>query len=96
MSEEKGIKETVEVLQVVLIVAELVFKELRGDGLQVTDAVKIALSSEFREKLAEAVAGAGEVPAELQDLSRIEAIDLALFALNGAKAIVANSLARAA
>ncbi len=90
MSEEKGVKETVEVLQVVLIVAELVCKELRGDGLQVTDAIKIAMSSEFREKLGEAVAGAGEVPAELQDLSRVEAIDLAIFALNSAKSIVTS------
>lgn len=90
MSDVKGTKETFEMLQLVLTIAKLVTKEIRGDGLQWTDAIKIVTSSEFQAKLAEALGGLSEVPGELEDLGRSEGIDLAIFALKSAREVLAE------
>lgn len=90
MSDKKGTQETIEVLQLVLTLVELLAKEIKGDGLQWTDAVKVVMSSEFQEKLGKAVAGFTEIPGEVDDLSGIEVIDLAEFALRATKTVLLN------
>ncbi len=90
MSDTKGTKETVEMLNLVLTIAKLVVKELMTDGLQWTDAIKIVTGGEFQVKLAEAVAGLSEVPEEIADLDKVEGIDLAIRALESARELVAE------
>ncbi|WP_141732396.1 hypothetical protein [Oligoflexus tunisiensis] len=90
MSEKKGTQETIEVLQLVLTLVELLAAEIKGDGLQWTDAVKVVMSPEFQEKLARALAGFTAIPGEVEDLSGIEMIDLAEFALRATKSVLLN------
>jgi hypothetical protein len=94
MSEKAGIKETVEVIELIGVVAEAIIRELRTDGLQLSDAVKIVMSPAFQVKLAEALSGIGGASDELQDLSKIEALDLAEIVLKTVRGIV-QSLAEA-
>ncbi len=95
MSEKAGTKETMEMLQLVVTLTGLLAREIKGDGLQWTDVLKIVTSPEFQGKLAEAVSGFKEIPGEIQDLSGFEAIDLAEFALKATKSVL-QSLGKAA
>ncbi len=88
MSEKAGIKETVEVIELIGVVAGAIVRELRTDGLQLSDAVKIVMSPGFQAKLAEALSGIGSAPDELQDLSKFEVLDLAERILKTARGII--------
>lgn len=90
MVEKTGTKETMEMLQLVVTLTGLLAKEIKGDGLQWTDVLKIVTSSEFQSKLAETVSGFSDIPDEIQDLSGFEAIDIAEFALKATKAVLQN------
>jgi hypothetical protein len=94
IQEKVGIKETVEMIALVGVVASLIAKELAGDGLQLSDAVKIIMKPEFQSKLAEAVSGISAVPGEIQDLSKFEVLDISEFVLKTTRGIV-ESLAGA-
>jgi hypothetical protein len=78
------------VLDLAFTTAELVVKEIAGDGLQWTDAIKILTSSEFQQKFAEVLAGFSDVPGEIRDLSTFEGLDLAEHALAGAKRVIVS------
>ncbi len=88
MSEKAGIKETVEVIELIGVVAGAIVRELRTDGLQLSDAVKIVMSPGFQTKLAEALSGMGSAPDELQDLSKFEVLDLAELILKTVRGII--------
>jgi hypothetical protein len=95
MSQEKqGIKETMEVLALVGVIAGFLAKELQGDGLQLTDAVKLVLKPDFQAKLAEAVSGVTSIAGEIEDLSKYEVLDLSEFVLKTTRGIV-ETLAQA-
>lgn len=84
----KDIKETLEVIDLVVEVAKLIYREVQGDGLQLSDAAKIVLNSEFQSKLASAIAGISQVPDEFQDLSTVEAFTVAKRLLSGAEEVL--------
>lgn len=88
MSEKTGIKETIEVIELIGVVSGAIVRELRTDGLQLSDAVKIVMSPTFQVKLAEALSGIGGATIELQDLSKLEVLDLAEIVLKTARGIV--------
>ncbi len=88
MSEKAGIKETIEVIELIGVVAGAIVRELQSEGLQLSDAVKIVMSPGFQTKLAEALSGIGSTPNELKDLSKFEVLDLAELILKTARGIV--------
>jgi hypothetical protein len=91
MGEQQGTKETLEVIELVATLAGLIFKEIRGDGLQLSDAAKIVLSADFQAKLAEALAGITLVGAEIEDLSAAEGFVIAKRLLTAAEDIVVST-----
>jgi hypothetical protein len=88
MGDKQGTKETLEVIELVAILAGLIFKEIRGDGLQLSDAARIVLSADFQTKLAEALGGITLVRAEVEDLSTAEGFVIARRLLTVAEDIV--------
>jgi hypothetical protein len=88
MSEKTGIKETVDVIELIGVITGAIVRELRTDGLQLSDAVKIVMNPAFQVKLAEALSGIGSAPDELQDLSKFEVLDLAEIILKTTRSIV--------
>jgi len=90
MVEKTGTKETMEMLQLVVTLTGLLAQEIKGDGLQWTDVLKIVTSADFQSRLAEAVSGFSDIPDEIQDLSGFEAIDIAEFALKATKTVLQN------
>ncbi|MDQ3230805.1 MAG: hypothetical protein M3Q07_03210 [Pseudobdellovibrionaceae bacterium] len=91
MSDKQGTKETLEVIELVATLAGLIFKEIRGDGLQLSDAAKIVLSADFQMKLAEALAGITLVREEIDDLSVPEGFTIAKRLLTVAEDIVVST-----
>lgn len=79
MSEEKGIKETKEVLVGFIELAALLAVEFK-DGVQVQDAIsiiaKIQSNPELQAKLIAAYNGIDQVPSEVSNLSLAEAISI--------------------
>ncbi len=88
MSESK--KQTVDVVLLIAVLAKFIRRELAGDGLQITDLVKLATTPEFQERFIEAISGIGEVPIEIGNLDKLEGIDLAIFALTAARDVLAD------
>ncbi len=88
MTEEKGPKETMEVLGLVLTLAKLVTKEVKGDGLQWSDAFKIITSPEFQVKIAEAVAGISDLPGEVRSLSARQGLGIAGYLIQGTEELL--------
>ncbi|MDQ3233666.1 MAG: hypothetical protein M3Q07_17755 [Pseudobdellovibrionaceae bacterium] len=88
MSESQ--KQTVDVVLLIAVLAKFIRRELAGDGLQITDLVKLATTPEFQERFIEAVSGIGEVPIEIGNLDKLEGIDLAIFALTAARDVLAD------
>lgn len=83
--EQKGIKETLEVLDFAEALGAKALGALK-DGLQVSDAVAF-LDKSLMDKGLLAAKGSGEVVSELKDLSFEEVQQLALRALAMAKAL---------
>ena len=90
MEVKLGTKETMDMLELVLALAELVATEIKGDGLQWTDAIKIVMSTDFQGKLGEAISGFAEIPGEIEGLSALEGLDIAEFAIKGARSLLAK------
>ncbi len=88
MSESQ--KQTVDVVLLIAVLAKFIRRELAGDGLQITDLVKLATTPEFQERFIEAISGIGEVPIEIGSLDKLEGIDLAIFALTAARDVLAD------
>ncbi|HYX35804.1 MAG TPA: hypothetical protein VE954_22120 [Oligoflexus sp.] len=88
---EQGTKETLEVIELVATLAGLIFKEIRGDGLQLSDAAMIVLSPDFQTKLAVALAGITLVREEIDDLSVPEGFTIAKRLLTVAEDIVVST-----
>ncbi|MDQ3232264.1 MAG: hypothetical protein M3Q07_10620 [Pseudobdellovibrionaceae bacterium] len=88
MSESK--KQTVDLVLLIAAVTKFIRRELAGDGLQITDLVKLATTPEFQERFIEAISGIGEVPIEIGSLDKLEGIDLAIFALTAARDVLAD------
>ncbi len=84
-----GINETQDVIAFITTLGVLIGKEVAGDGLQITDVLKLFESKDFREALSQAFSGLTLVPAELKDLSVSEGFDLSLAALESFKEILA-------
>ncbi|WP_141735916.1 hypothetical protein [Oligoflexus tunisiensis] len=78
MTEKTGIKDTLDFVNLGLAIAKALKRQL-GDGFQLSDLASLALTSDFQKTFLEAVSGAGNVPAEVQDLSGSEAIALIRF-----------------
>ena len=72
-----SINETKDVLNLIEVISSLVVKEVKGDGLQWTDALTLISNNDFQVKLAGAVAGIKAVGPELADLDGYESLDLA-------------------
>ncbi|NRA63472.1 MAG: hypothetical protein HRU19_03250 [Pseudobacteriovorax sp.] len=83
------IKETQDVIALITTLGVLIGREVSGDGLQLTDVLKLLESSEFRENLEAALDGALLVPVELQDLTISEGFDLSMTALEAFRKILA-------
>lgn len=86
MSEEqKGIKETKEVLEATKLISLFIIAKVK-DGVQIQDGIDFAtalfLNPEFKDKINAAADKINEVPAELQDLNLIEALELAKFGMD--------------
>jgi hypothetical protein len=91
MTQEKatvGIKETMDAVALVSVVAVFVAKELRADGLQLTDAVVLLTKPDFQSRLIEAVSGISQVPGEVADLSAYEVLDLSEYVLKTVRTVV--------
>lgn len=86
--EKESTKELLEVIELISVIAKQVYKEVRGDGLQLTDAVKIVLDPQFQSALAEALAGITIIPKEVEDLSALEGISIAKRLLTVAEEVV--------
>jgi hypothetical protein len=78
LTEKVGIKDTLDFVNLGFAIAKALKYQL-GDGFQLTDLASVALTSEFQKALMEAVSGASNVPAEVQDLTVPEAIALIRF-----------------
>lgn len=80
MAEEKGIKETVELLRAGKDVAVLVYRAQKGGGSAAEIAQRIVAgvmaNPQIIQDLKEAFDGAGTVPSELTDLSFVETFQL--------------------
>lgn len=89
---EKSVKETKEVLVAVGDLAVLLVEVLK-DGVQISDALKIADAlmkrPELLIELKAALDGIEEVPAELKDISLDEGIELAKVSAEIVKKVVA-------
>ena len=92
MTETKtGTKETMEVLALVGVIAKEIYTEIRGDGLEWTDLVKIALSDDFQRNLGEAIKGMERVDDELRDLDATEGLEIAEYVIKIAKEVIARA-----
>jgi hypothetical protein len=80
MAGQYGVKETKEML-IGLVALGAVVADLLKDGPQIQDAISLGtklMSDEgFKAKLAAAVEGAGQVPAEIKELDLADFLDLA-------------------
>jgi hypothetical protein len=83
-------KEFADVLLLVVAITKFVKRELAGDGLQTTDLIKLAASREFQSRFVEAIAGLGEIPKEISEITALDGIDLAIFALTAAREVVSD------
>lgn len=76
---EKGIKESKEAIIGLLVIGGVVAKELK-DGFQVQDLIDVFSAingdAERKAKVEAALAGVGEIPAEVKDLDWVEGIEL--------------------
>ena len=88
MTDDRGPKETMEILGLVLTLAKLITKEVKGDGLQWSDAFKIITSPEFQVKMAEAVEGISQIPGEVKALSATQGLDIAGYLIKGTKELL--------
>ena len=86
MSEEqKGIKETKEVLVASKALSLLIIKKVK-DGVQLQDGVDLVasllLDADIKKAIGDAADKINEVPSELGDLDVMEVVDLGNFALS--------------
>ena len=85
----RTIKETKDLIELITTLGVLIGREVSGDGLQLTDVLKLLESSEFRGNLEEALDGALLVPIELGDLSLSEGFELSMLVLEAFRKILA-------
>ena len=79
-----GVEQTADVIRAGgVLTGELL--RLLADGVDVTDAVALVMSSDVRDAVADAVDGGGSVPDELGNLSTAEAFELTQVALDTIK-----------
>ena len=87
----KGIKETVEVIDALMLVTVFLTRRIK-DGIGADDAMalmqKIMSDPEFLEVFTRAADGIGEIPAELSDLDFEESITLGILGLSFVKEVV--------
>lgn len=80
MAEVKGIKETQEAIVALVTLGKFVADRLK-DGIQLDDALalgeKLVLDADFKKIVTDGITGIDQVPAEVQDLSFAEIIELA-------------------
>jgi hypothetical protein len=72
--ESYGIKETLEILDLIGLVAEKLFMARFTGGLSKLELMRYALSEQFRHELSEAIEGSSEAPKEWGDLSGSELV----------------------
>lgn len=91
VAQEKGIKETKECLKGIFELAK-VSADVLKDGVQVQDLIDgyVKLSSDPEKKAAieAAIAGVGEVPAELSNIKLVEALELGIFVMQELPALL--------
>ena len=78
MAEQKGIKETEEMILALLKIAQILAVQFK-DGIQSTDALEIikkVMTPELEKIVVDAYNGMNEIPAEIKDISLAEALDL--------------------
>lgn len=77
---EIGVKETKEAILAMVVLGKFVAERLK-DGAQLDDALalgtKLIGDAAFKEKVMAGIAGIDKVPAEIKDISMVEAIELA-------------------
>jgi hypothetical protein len=93
MENKLGIKETKEAFAASLAVGTLIYNKLK-DGAQMSDVMeviaKFQLDPVFKKTVTEGYEGANQVPAELQNLTLSEGIELSIYVMQeGMKAITA-------
>jgi hypothetical protein len=81
-------KETLEVLDVGLTFAELLYDEIKEDGFQATDIVKVISSEKFLIKVRHAFTGATLVPGELQSLKGLGALAMVRKVVDSAERVL--------
>ncbi|SMF34977.1 hypothetical protein [Pseudobacteriovorax antillogorgiicola] len=85
---KQGINETKDILGFITALGVLIGKEVSGDGLQLTDLLKLFDDQDFRSKVSDAYQGVMLVPAELRDLSVSEGFDLSLAAIESFRKVL--------
>ena len=77
---ELGVKDTKEAILAMVILGKFVAERLK-DGAQLDDALalgtKLIGDAEFKEKVMAGINGIDKVPAEIKDLSMVDALELA-------------------
>ena len=91
-----GISETKDVLRLITTLGVLIGAEASGDGLEITDVLKLFNDDDFREKLILAFDRITLVPGELSDLSIDEGFDLSILALETVREILSSFSSKAA
>ncbi len=75
MSEKKGVKQTKDIVRAVRVLAVAILEEVL-DGVSPMDAIDIAMNSEVRDSVAEAMEGIEKVDEEIGDLSTEEVFEI--------------------
>ena len=91
MTQQRGTKETMQVLSLIGVIAGQIYSEIKGDGLDWTDLVKIVISDDFQRNLAEAISGIDQVDDELRDLDAMEGLEIAGSVIRIAKEIISKA-----
>jgi hypothetical protein len=93
IGEAYGIKETLEILDLIGLVAEKLFMARLTGGLSKLELMRYALSEEFRHELSNAIEGSSDAPKEWGDISGSELVTILQHVLTIVGRIATNRLA---